>query len=382
MITVLYPTLYPTLGGAEKALLQLLSGLDRRRVSPLVVVPAEGPLTAALRERDVETVVEPFPTPPLPGLLRPAMLRAFLHARSALCALARRRRVTIVHCGDLLALMLLRPLLHEGVGLLYQVNYLGGRARQLALRPLAEAKRRAVVAWSQDQREAVCAAVPALAAATVVVYPGVVPEELEGGDGPAFRREIGVPQGSPLVGMLARFDAWKGHAVFLQAARRVLDARPDVRFAVVGGGLNSAWLPHVGRYESEVRDETQRLRLLDALAFVPHRADVDAVFAALDLVVCPSVREPFGMVVIEAMSAGRPVVASDSGGPAEILDHGRTGLLFRTGDPKALADAITGLLDDAGQRASLGTAARAEVARRFHRVRYAAEIQEIYDRLA
>jgi glycosyltransferase involved in cell wall biosynthesis len=382
MITVLYPTLYPTLGGAEKALLQLLSGLDRRRVSPLVVVPAEGPLTAALRERDVEMVVEPFPTPPLHGLLRPGVLRALVRASRKLCALARERGARIVHCGDLLALMMLRPLLREDVGLVYQVNYLGGRARQLALRPLTRTKRKAVVTWSQDQRDAVCAAVPALAPDTVVVYPGLLPGDVEGGDGDAFRREIGVPEGTLLVGMLARFDAWKGHTVFLQAARRILYARHDVRFAVVGGGLNAEWLPHVRRYEAAVRDEARRLGLQDALTFVPHRADVASVFAALDVVVCPSVREPFGMVVIEAMSAGRPVVASDSGGPAEILQDGRTGLLFRTGDPKSLADAVTPLLDDGERRAALGLAARADAARRFHRHRYAADIQGLYDRLA
>jgi glycosyltransferase involved in cell wall biosynthesis len=273
-------------------------------------------------------------------------------------------------------------LLREDVGLVYQVNYLGGRARQLALRPLARAKRKAVVAWSKDQRDAVCAAVPTLAPDTVVVYPGLLPGDVEGGDGDAFRREIGVPEGTLLVGMLARFDAWKGHAVFLQAARRILYARHDVRFAVVGGSLNADWLPHVRRYEAAVRDEARRLGLEGALTFVPHRADVASVFAALDVVVCPSVREPFGMVVIEAMSAGRAVVASDSGGPAEILQDGRTGLLFRTGDAKALADAVAPLLDDGERRAALGMAARADAVRRFHRNRYAADIQGIYDRLA
>jgi len=214
------------------------------------------------------------------------------------------------------------------------------------------------------------------------VYPGVRPEDLQGGDGDAFRHEIGVAPGAPLVGMLARFDAWKGHDVFLQAARRIKDARPDTRFAVVGGALNAAWLPHVAGYEETVRALARRLGLDGALAFVPHRADVAAAYAGLDVVVCPSVREPFGMVVIEAMAAGRPVVASDSGGPLEILEDGRTGVLFETGNAKALADAVLRLLDDPARRAQLATLAQTEVARRFHRDRYAADIQGLYDRLA
>ena len=382
MSTVLYVSLYPTLGGAEKALLQLLSGLDRRRVTPLVVLPAEGPFLRALRAQSVETHVEPFPTPPLHGLASPRVVRALRQASRRLCVLARTRGVAIAHCGDLLALLLLWPLLRAGVGLVYQVNYLGGRVRQLALRPLAGIERKVVVAWSNDQRTAVCRAAPRLCAHTAVVYPGVLPADLKGVDGETFRREIGVAPGVPLVGMLARFDAWKGHRVFLQAARLIALRRSDVRFAVIGGALNAAWLPHVARHESEMRKEAHELGLDGALTFAPHREDVAAAYAALDVVVCPSVREPFGMVVIEAMAAGRPVVASDSGGPVEILEHGRTGLLFETGNPQALADAVLPLLDTPDTCASMGLAARAEVAARFHRDRYAAEIQALYDRLA
>ncbi|MGH9886369.1 MAG: glycosyltransferase family 4 protein, partial [bacterium] len=351
-------------------------------VTPLVVVPAEGPLSQALRARGVEPITEPFPTPPLHGLLSPQVALALRRASRRLCDLARARGVGIVHCGDLLALLLLWPLLRAGVGLVYQVNYLGGRVRQLALRPLASLERKVVVAWSNDQRDSVASAAPVLAAHTVVVYPGIRPEDLEGGDGGRFRGEIGVAPGAPLVGMLARFDAWKGHRVFLEAARRVALRRGEARFAVVGGALNAAWLPHVARYEADMRAEAHRLGLDAALTFVPHREDVAAAYAGLDVVVCPSLREPFGMVVIEAMAAGRPVIASDSGGPREILQDGRTGLLFETGNAQALADAVLRLLDDPGQRASLASAARADVAARFHRDRYAADIQALYDRLA
>jgi glycosyltransferase involved in cell wall biosynthesis len=113
-----------------------------------------------------------------------------------------------------------------------------------------------------------------------------------------------------------------------------------------------------------------------------HRDDVAAVLAAFDVLVCPSDHEPFGMVVLEALAAGRPVVASDSGGPAEILEHGKSGLLFRTGDPEALAAALLRLLADPSLARSLAEAGRLRVREAFARDRYARQMQEMYERLA
>ncbi len=380
--TVLYLNLYPTLGGAEKALLQLLAALDRARVTPLVALPSAGPFLDDLRAAGVETVVEPFPTPPLHGLLAPRIVSALRDASRRLCRLARDRGVTLVHCGDLLAVLLMWPALRSGVGLVYQVNYLGGLGRRLALRGVAALPRRAVVAWSGAQRDLLESDPVTRGLNPVVVHPGLDPAELEQGDGASFRQAAGIPADVPLVGMLARFDVWKGHRVFLEAAREVHGSRGDVRFVVVGGALNAGWLPHVGRCEQAVRSAAHALGLDAVVTFVPHRRDVTNVLAALDVVVCPSIHEPFGMVVIEAMAAGRPVLASDSGGPAEILSHGETGMLFRTGDAHALAQALLPLLDSPPLRKSLGGAARKSVARRFHRARYAADMQAVYDRLA
>jgi glycosyltransferase involved in cell wall biosynthesis len=115
---------------------------------------------------------------------------------------------------------------------------------------------------------------------------------------------------------------------------------------------------------------------------VGHRAEVPDVLAALDLLVCPSIREPFGMVLVEAMAAGRPVIASDSGGPPEIVEHGESGLLFKTGDAAELAEAVLRLLRDPALAARLATRGRARVAERFTRARYAGEMEALYARLA
>ena len=115
---------------------------------------------------------------------------------------------------------------------------------------------------------------------------------------------------------------------------------------------------------------------------VDHRADVPALLAGLDVVACPSFHEPFGMVIVEALAAGRAVVASDSGGPAEIIEHGASGLLFATGSSEALAAQLLALVGDPGRRRSLGAAGRARVRQAFTARRYAADMEALYAGLA
>jgi glycosyltransferase involved in cell wall biosynthesis len=158
--------------------------------------------------------------------------------------------------------------------------------------------------------------------------------------------------------------------------------RDDVRFVMVGGALNAAQLPHVARLRDAVLERRRALGLETAAAVMDHRDDVARVLAALDVLVCPSDHEPFGMIVLEALAAGRPVVASDSGGPAEILEDGKSGLLFRTGDPEALAAALLEVLEDPSLARSLADAGRQRVRDAFSRDRYAREVQELYERLA
>jgi glycosyltransferase involved in cell wall biosynthesis len=382
MPTVLYLNLYGTVGGAERALLELLAALDRTRYQPLVVLGADGPLVALLRGRDVEVLVEPFPALPLHQLLRPSVLRAEVGAARRLGRLVADRDVRLAHCGDVLSLLLLVPAARRGVRVLYQVNYLGGAPRRLALNVLALLMVDAVVAYSADQRSALWRGTLGLRRRTHVVHPGIEPREMDGADGQGFRRELGVSPDTPLVGLLARYDTWKGHHVFLQAASLVSRRRPDVRFCMVGGALNEDLLPHAARYRDSVLDLRRRLGLEDAVRAVDHRDDVPQVLAALDVMACPSDHEPFGMVVLESLAARRPLVASDTGGPLEILEDGRSGLLFPTGDAAALAERILRLLEDPPLRRRLGDAGRQRVEAAFHRDRYARDMEALYGRLA
>jgi glycosyltransferase involved in cell wall biosynthesis len=378
---ILFLNLYATIGGAERALLELLAGLDRSRFEPIAVLGGEGPLAAALRGAGVEVVVERFPTPPLWALAWPGTLWRLRAAAAGIARLVRERGARVVQCGDVLGLLLLGPAFRAGARIVYQVNYLGAGPRLLLLRAL-QGRIANVVACSRFQAEAIARALPGLAARTQVVHPGVAAAAFAGGDRAGFRREIGVAAEAPLVGMLGRYDVWKGHDVFLEAAARLAPVRPELRFAMIGGALNAGQLPHVARYRDAVLEQRARLGLGDRVKVVDHRADVANALAALDVLVMPSRGEPFGMALVEAMAAGVPVVASDSGGPREIVEDGVTGRLFATGDAAALAETLQSLLADPEAARRLAGAGRERALRLFSREAYAASMQEIHGRLA
>jgi glycosyltransferase involved in cell wall biosynthesis len=151
-----------------------------------------------------------------------------------------------------------------------------------------------------------------------------------------LHEEYGIDSEGPIVGVVARLEAEKGH-------RTLIDAWPDVLAAVP-----NAWLLIIG--EGSERDslesQAQSLGIEHRVVFTGRREDVPAVTAALDISVLPSYREAQGLSVLEAMALSRPVVASAVGGIPEMIEDGVTGLLVPPHDREALAAAIVRLLTD------------------------------------
>ncbi len=202
-----------------------------------------------------------------------------------------------------------------------------------------------------------------------IVYDGVeVPAERPP------RRDVG---GAPVVAMVGRLVDWKGQHLLVEAAPLVLERVPDARIVFVGGA------PPDGNdaYARRLRDLARELGVADRCEFLGPVFDVERrMRESFDVVVHASTTpEPFGLVVAEAMAAGCPVVASDAGGPAEIVEDGRSGLLFRTGDPKDLAGKIVRVLQEPGLAGALAEAGWQRVRERFDARRTAAEVMAVWE---
>ena len=154
----------------------------------------------------------------------------------------------------------------------------------------------------------------------------------------SLRGEAGVPEGAPLVGIVGRLAPIKDVGTFLRAAAAVRAAVPAARFAVVGDGEER------GRLEAE----RARLGLEDCVFFHGWRRDMAAVYGDLDVVVNCSRNEGTPVALIEALAAGRPVVATRVGGTPDLLGDGRRGLLVPPGDAAALAAGVVDALRRSG----------------------------------
>lgn len=169
------------------------------------------------------------------------------------------------------------------------------------------------------------------------------------------RSELGLPKDRPLVVMVGRLQAWKGFHVLIEAMRSIREVVPEAMAVLVGG-------EHEGEpgYAASLDRRTEELGLRDAIritGFVPHET-IPRYMQAGDVIVHASIGEPFGIVVVEAMALGKPVVAANEGGPATVIRDGVDGLLVPPTEPRALSLGISRILRDSAFADRLGRKAR------------------------
>jgi glycosyltransferase involved in cell wall biosynthesis len=158
----------------------------------------------------------------------------------------------------------------------------------------------------------------------------------------------------PVVGLVGRLQPWKGQDRLLRAQALLRERGHDVHTLIVGGdayGFSS-------EYAGSLASLAGRLGLTDAVTLTGQVDDAGPYIERMDILVNASDPEPFGIVLLEGMARGVAVVAVNSGGPAEFIEHERTGLLARSGAPGALADALESLLVSPDLRHAIGRAGR------------------------
>ncbi len=180
-----------------------------------------------------------------------------------------------------------------------------------------------------------------------------------------------LPERGKVVGIVASLTSQKGHPYFLRAARRVLETVPTTTFLIVGDGPLRA----------ELEGLSKELGLEGRVVFTGLRSDVPLLLAHMDLFVLSSLWEGMPMAVLEAMAAGKPVVATSVGGLDEVVLEGSTGYLVPPGDENALAAAITALLRDDKLREKMGSEGRHRVLQCFTTQLMVTKTEHIYESL-
>jgi glycosyltransferase involved in cell wall biosynthesis len=181
--------------------------------------------------------------------------------------------------------------------------------------------------------------------------------------------------GTIRIGLLATFAKWKGHSLFLKAVS-LLPSTTPVRAYIIGAPIYQTR----GSQHSlaDLRAEVHRLGLTDRVGFTGFLYPPDSALRSLDVVVHASTQpEPFGMVIVEAMACGKPVIAVNSSGASEILPE-KSILSYNSGDPEHLAVQLTHLLANPEFRIQLGETARQSVQKVMSGTRLASDLVTAY----
>lgn len=187
-----------------------------------------------------------------------------------------------------------------------------------------------------------------------------------------FRKESGFDNKIRLVGMVGQVSPHKGSDLFIKSASLVLEKCSDVRFVIIGDDFQG------GKYIGELRALSKRLNIENKVIFLGARQDVPEIMKDLDIFVLASKKEPFGLVIVEAMAAGTAVIATNNGGAKEIVINNKTGLLVDVNQPEKLATAIVSLLKDEKLAKAFGMAGQKRAFKEFDSERMIKKVISIY----
>lgn len=368
-VRILYVDTGIGLGGGQHSLIEIVKFLDTSRFQPVVCSPPTSALKTRCDKMGVVWVPLPFEsahltsknTGGLPGVLRD--MATSLFGIFYLAGLVRRQRIDLVHANTFKAALACcpvsavtgRPLLfHDRVhlshrGLARLVGLFAGRTIAISRSAAAKHSRR-------------------LSHKMKIIPPGVDTDRIL----PAVRAE-----GPPTVCYIGRISEEKCIEKLIEAAPRVIREIAGVRFVVAGSPFTSK----DQTYFEYIMGLVDELSLSDRFEFPGYIEDVPGLLARCDVLVLPSRMEALGRVLLEAMAAGKPVIAFAAGGPEELITSGETGVLVESGSVKGVAEAIVQVLGDEALRMRMGAGARQRVVAGFSSRLVAARIMDVYDNM-
>ncbi|MBA3765830.1 MAG: glycosyltransferase family 4 protein [Acidobacteria bacterium] len=370
------------LSGPDESLIGLLRGL-RGGVEPFVVLPPGNPHVGRY-EAAGATVIE-VPMQRIRRTTRPGMLLAYagLFAPETLrfVQLIRRHQIDLVHTN-------------------MEVILQSGLAARIAGRPSVYHVRGTSFASPRRVCDAVVGAINKLADEIIViseavgeifyergirdkvsvVYNSLDPAMFDNPDASAvtaLRGELAGGTEGPLVATVGRINPRKGLECFIEAATLIARSHGSVRFAIVGDAADDSERAYLLR----LREMAERAGVNARLVFAPARRNIAQLMNAIDIFVMASINEGFGRVVIEAMAARRPVIASKVGGIPEIVVEGVTGRLVQPDKPEAFARAVSELLSNPDMLSQMGAEGRRRVATHFSDAAQVPSVMRIYRRV-
>lgn len=369
------------LGGAERCLLSLVRGMDRNRFEPVVVVPYGGPLVTELEKDGIKVLhadmrqwaVYHSKTPEKCHLFR----RDLAQRVRKLADLIEKENAAVV-CSNSISL-LDGALAARVAGRPHVWNVLEMLSQDPGHFPLLPLE--LMYSWLPDITDALVGVSEAVeeefrghlpAEKLLTIHTGISPLKIT--EAPvSVRAEVGFAEDDLIVTFVGLISERKGIRTLSSAIPLVISSFPTAKFLIVGtdGGL-----------KSHLENEIQNAGIQSSVKLLGQRSDVGRIVSESTVFVLPANADPLPVAVMEAMSLGKPVVATKSGGCSEMVEHGTTGMLVEPQAPAELAEAIKTVLADPQLAKSMGENSRKRFERMFSREQYVEKFQSLFEKLA
>lgn len=359
--TILYLSTSSGPGGAERVISNLSASLDPSRYRAVLCLFRPGWIQAHTESRGVRTYVIPTH-----GMFDWRWMLRFRR-------LLKDEHVDVIHAhefdanvqGTFVATLSGIPL----VATVHGKNYFWEKfRRRLAYRWVS--RRATMVAVSENLKHFIVEKVGVDSRDVRVVYNGVdVLPPCDPADVDQCRKELDLSAGNQIVGVVGNLYPVKGHQYLIAAIPAILAKCPKTTFVFAGRG----------QLEAELKAQAHQLGVDGHVRFLGLRQDIPRILALLDVFVLPSLSEGLSMAILEAMVAGKPVVATDVGGNPELVEDGATGYLVPSQNSQALADRVIALLMEQGRSLQFGKAGQLHARGQFSLQTMVQNYQTLYE---
>lgn len=385
MKTILFIHQSAELYGSDKTLLLLLKNLDRKHYLPVVVLPGEGPLRDALEAEHIAVVTAPVLKLYRKMFTPAGLLKFFTDLRSAYKVLSRldkEYRFNLVYSNTLAVLLGWLFARRKKLPHLWHVHEIieNPAAIRKAFIYLLGSKVNTIIVHNSEATRNFWCVNQDIVSRSHVVLNGI---EIDHADAEVSHvkelreRTLGLSAHEKAIALVGRISRWKGQGLLLEAFSLLAPQFPDSRLVFVGSTP-----PGQEAFLYDLQKKISLHGLDNRVVVLPFRDDISNIWKAIDIAVVPSTEpEPFGMVAIEAMLAGKPVVASAHGGLTEIVKNNKTGYLVTPCDANALANALASLLKDESLIKRMGLKGKQRAIEQFSVQRYADNMRRIFDEI-
>lgn len=378
-----------TTGGSYYSLLYLVLGLDRTRYQPLVIFYHDNVVAELLRQAGIEVRILDHPATVKWGVGAPALVRPWLRLAGRLvntfnrtaplvikyAALLKRERIDLLHLNNSITQSLIWmssawlrriPVVCHERALTPRFNirerYFARRLNRIIC--ISKAVQENLFRQGLGQRN------------SEIIHNGLDPESVRVLRSPEIVRQLfGIKPGRPVIGLVGHIQEWKGHDVVVSATAKLKERFPEIVCLLVGD--NSRF---DREFHERLHNQIAELGLQSNVIFTGYQENPADLMNIMDVVIHASIEpEPFGRVILEAMSLSKPVIASRAGGILEIVSEGETGLMVSPGNAGELAEAATALLQDSERAGAMGEKGYQKLISEFPIDRNVAYTMAVYD---